>query len=676
MALIFFLATAALTADTIYLKDGNEYKCSLVSITEKAVTAVLDIDGKEKVFLKADVTRIILDKKRMFAEVTNINQIDDPDIKRAFNLAVDRRKYENSLFISIMDKTVVSVKNGQVEVVRKYIYMPLKSDGITAASGHYEDYFKNHERMSLDYAMSISPRGEITPIYENLIEDEIPNSNFPEYADKHVLKFSIPKVTEGSLVAYQVTKTFTASDLEHSFFQDEYFETYTPTIIHEIVIMDPELITYRILNKGKFRIKKKNGQVAITYPPSGEKHDYFFVPSLSLFSPRVILSLNTDPKDFSERFSGALDPGSPEIENFLREIGTGGTDPEALTEAVYKYIQSRIANMNILPSDDSFYPRPAEKTIERGYASVLDKTCLAFEALRYLKISSSLLFAADSKEVFGKGEPFNYRKYPYPLLKVELPGKQVYLYFGSKYTPCGILPKHLYSAHFFDAVHGGFGITPSLDRNNIDLLREIHLKGNINKDGHLEGEITVDYDKFSDAFLREFVDRSEKENDITMQQVLNNLLPRSMLIGYSVSGNDDTNKRVTVKMNFLSYGFAGFAGDYLLFNMPLLSFDGYAAASEKREVPFAFSADSRVKYLIEIVLPQGFRLSYFPGNLNLNTQRFSFNTVNKYFNDAFSMRADLIYDDGMAPKSFYFKYRKIMRKLVKFSGELLIGEKK
>jgi hypothetical protein len=521
--------------------------------------------------------------------------------------------------------------------------------------------------------VSISATGHVESIYENLIADETLFSKLPNYIDLCKIKFSVPKVEIGSLVAYQVTIKYTDDKMDFPLFLDETFEDKVPYLNQIIEIIHPEKINYEILNKGKFNIKTSTEKLVFSYSFKKEYTDTAFLPPFNAFAPRIIISDKIEKEEFSKKFQEIVNNYDKDnLKNYIQKIDVKKNDPVNILKTVYNFIQDGIVNAPISPRSYSYYPHSIDEILKFSTASPLDKTVLAQKILSFFNIDSSLIFASTRFNYVEKDNFFNYKRYSYPILKVN----SHYLYFGAITQPYMVIPYPIYGQKYYDVTKNEFGNIPSYDQKDTNFNEKMVLEGNIGKEGDLSGKLSIEISKLNDAALREMKYRKKEDVDIIMQQVLSNYIPQASLSDYEIKNYLERDKKIYIVINFKKLGFASIAGSNILFNIPLIKFNGYSVGKDTRELPVFFADREFMKYIINIKLPDGYRITYVPKNIRFNKKYISINSSIINSGTTLSLQLDKFVKKELAPRKFYFKYKKAMSKMVKFSNSLIVGEKK
>ncbi|MCK4642336.1 DUF3857 domain-containing protein [bacterium] len=663
-------------ADTIYLKNGKEFKCDLISIDKDTVKVVLKLDGTEQVYKKSELNKIKLDRTRRFDDVKNINEIDDKDIIFAFNAMLNRENFPNSNFIKIIQRKEIDLSGEFPVIVEKYVYKVLNKDGIRGASSHTEAYFKDSQDFSLDFALSVSPTGKVETIYENLIEDETRYARMPDYINSHNVKFSIPNVEPGYIVAYQVTRKYRKGSEELPFVKDVVFEGTVPSLNQFVTIWGNDSWNYRIINKGKFKKTVKDGKTTFFYTFPKEYTDTRLVSPYGRFAPRILFYAGNDPKVFSDQFNKVInDRNEADFEAFVKKIDFENNDPEYMMKRVFRFLQNSYTHIPVGPGQYKYAPRPMETLLKKGEFSAYEKTILAQAILSYLKVPTSVILASHVYAKVDEKEKFNFRRYTTPILKTAS-SKTPYIYFGNILQPFGIIPELSYGHRYFDITNNSFGTLPPLEQAEYEFSNTIELTGNIGENGELAGTLKFSSSMLQDQDLRAIRYRKEEEIAIIFQNIINSHISGASLKGLDIQNYEGDDEKVTVKIDFTAPGFANIAGENILFNIPLISFNGYDVGNDKRDLPVYLGAKDYTKYMINITLPEGYVVTYTPKDIKFCNKNLSIISNTEVNGSEISIVLQEETKKSMAKKKFYFKYKKAMTKLVKFSKSVIIGEEK
>ncbi len=673
--LIALLFVTGLFADTIYLMGGKEYKCTLIGYKDNTIS--VKIKGDVKTFDKKDVKKMLLDKRRQYYFTKLINKVKDTDIKGAFNLeGIDN--FKNSNYVLLLSKiTLTCGKNPTI--TKKLIYKVLTPDGIRPASNRNFTYMKNYEDYTIDYAISISPKGQVKSIYDNLIEDENPLSRFPMYENIHSVKFAVPSIIKGSIVAFQITKKI-QDPSDYPVLLDETFIKEVPAIKQEIIIKNPKNIVYNVLNKGKLKIKKSHKEIVFSYPSTGEIYDTTLLPDYKSFTPRVIISNRCNKNEFSEKFNKFLSKDKTNDENLkkaMSQLNITSNNNDEIVSYIYNFVQSSYVFIPIDINYYSYIPHSLNDILNTKVADILDKTYLAYKMLSYFKIPSKIIYASQKYDFVNKDTFFNIRRYTNALLKTTYKGKDIYLQFTSNLHPFGIISKGLYGMQYFDPMDNTFGNVEPLNARSDDQKTKYELSGNIDEKGTLHGHFIITLGKSYESNYRNLIYVSEQEKYMTMQKLLNSFFKLAEIKNYKIENLKNVFKNIIITFDFTQDNFANVLDNrIMLLNVPIVSFNSYNVGSNNRQLPVFISQEEFYKYIITLKIPQNYKINDAPKPVNICNKNFSVKMIVNAQGNSFRLNMDEYYAGNVAKKGFYFKYKKYIRKLNIFTKSLIVCEKK
>ena len=404
------------------------------------------------------------------------------------------------------------------------------------------------------------------------------------------------------------------------------------------------------------------------------------MPEYKAFAPRVIISSKCNNDNFSKRFNKFVDDDKANNENLKKvvsQLKITSNKNDDIIPYIYNFVQNSFVFIPVDVTYFSYIPHSLNDIMNNKVSNILDKTYLAYKMLSYFKIPAEIIFVSEKNDFVEKDNFFNIRRYTHAVLKTTYKGNDLYLQFISNLHPFGIISKDLYGMKYFDPIKNTFGIVKEIDVRSDDLKTKYELSGNIDEKGTLHGHFVITMGKLAEANLRKMIYVSEKEKFMRMQGLLNSFFKLAEIKNYKVENLEDIYKNIVITFDFDKGNFANVLDNrIMLLNIPLVTFNNYNVGSNNRYLPVFLGGSDFFKFIIDLKIPNNFKINDFPKPVNICNKNFSVKMILNARGNGFNLNMDEYYAGNVAKKKFYFKYKKFVRKLNIFTKSLIVCEKK
>lgn len=289
----------------------------------------------------------------------------------------------------------------------------------------------------------------------------------------------------------------------------------------------------------------------------------------------------------------------------LKMILENAVSQEEKLSIVFKFVQSKM-NWN---SDYGYF---TEKGVKQAY---LDKTGNVAE-INFILIAMLKLAGINADPVLlstiSHGIPVfpNRTVFNYVIAAAEIDGKQILLDATHKYTTLNILPLHAlnWTGRLIkqDGTSQEINLVPTMPSSvyytlmtKVDPLGQITGKFRVQK---------MDYEAYR------FREKNAKQNEDNYLEKAENNWDGIQIIDYSIENRDtDMSKPVTETFTFVSDNHCEIIGGQMFID-PLLFFTvkKNPFVQEKREMPIYFGYPKQEKHIINLEIPEGYRVDSLP----------------------------------------------------------------
>ena len=216
LAIISILVILAFVAmakhrDIVYTIEGNEHVGELVKIDDNEV--ILRTKEGEIAFPADSVRSVDLGQWRPGDDWENRLDIDDPLLEGALEKADEvSREYTNAGYITLYEKGTLTINaDKSATFVQRYIYYIANERGKNKANWS-TTYFDDIQDVTVDFARAIG-FSRVSTVADNAIEDASTSAWIAEYQRQRKKKFAMTGASLGSIIDYQITKTYRKTDI-------------------------------------------------------------------------------------------------------------------------------------------------------------------------------------------------------------------------------------------------------------------------------------------------------------------------------------------------------------------------------------------------------------------------------------------------------------------------------
>lgn len=482
-----------------------------------------------------------------------------------------------------------------------------------------QSYEEGRERVRLVRARTIAPDGTVHEFDPAELKEVKPTGGMVFFSKYKLLSGQLPGVEVGSIVeTIWETEVYNPYDPE-LFFPRWYFGSTEPVQMSRLTVRVPagRTLYYRVENL------VGDGAVPREWDEEGF-HVYQWelreveplipepaMPPVGQLVPSVAASL-FDTWDYIFDFLGKFQAEhmevTPEIEAQVAEIVGDATEDEEKLARLYHWLQRRIRYISIKGSMGSGWSgHPAELTLKNQYGDCIDKAILFATMLKVVGIKAApVIIATNFSPADDRTLPTLYGNHA--INEIELDGRRFHLdttattyrypYFrldDHGVTTINVLDRRI-----------GHTEVPSAEDNLLD----VHLRLRLDAAGNVKAIVRLTGNGSVEAMARMGLEQINKLfRRQVVQQALNAFSPGAELKELEVSDESDLTRPLEITLKVVLPEYVTFAGDLMIFEMPLAklvrSFAAVTALEQRRfdvQSPTTFC----VRQHTELELPPGF----------------------------------------------------------------------
>jgi hypothetical protein len=562
-------------------------------------------------------------------------KIDD-EVAQLIRNVPSAKSHPDAGIIYILDEDIVEVpEDGRcketIHVVFKILNARAKENGNIKIG-----YNSRTETASIIYARTITPEGKIILLNENAVKIVTPYSSYPSYSDYKELTFSMPGVTEGSIIDYKVVQEKKKPEIEGKFSDEFDFQTYDPTYVCRYKVITPidTDLKYLVLNP------LQGVQLSPKIIHDGNKKIYLWeyknipqiikeksMPPIDEVAFRILVTTMNSWEEFSDwwrkKIEGKTKPNKS-IKREVAELTENLSTSREKMEAICRYVKT-IRYVSISLGKSGCEPENAQKVFENKYGDCKGQSTLLISMLRAAGISAYyvLIPTSDIGNLI--------KDFPYPF----------------QFNHCIVAVESDAKYHFIDPVANtyGFDYLPDSDRNRDVLIfddkkivfEKTPLAKSEENAYHSQSQIKIGLDGSIECEVKNFgVGRKEAINRIffidnrpteikeSLEERVNNISSGTRLLTYTHSDPMNFKKRFELNIKYDAQDYCRKAGDILIFDVPEISQQCIAADKKDRRYPIVVWNNYYSKDEAEFNVPEGYKVYYLPEPVEIKNQYFEF----------------------------------------------------
>lgn len=321
---------------------------------------------------------------------------------------------------------------------------------------------------------------------------------------------------------------------------------------------------------------------------------------------------------------------TPALQQKVLELAPANLPLLDRIRALARFAQRDIRYAAIEMGIGGLKPHPAGEILTHKYGDCKDKATILGSMLAQIGVKSYYMPVHDERGIYKQNSP-PYLGFNHVIIAIQLPD-------GSFAKPLSALYEHPKLGHLliFDPTQDlvPFGDLPYYEQDNYALLvtenggELVHLpvsppelnqltrkaKLKLLPDGALQGEIEEVYSGYH-AMLERYYLRNESQNDRkkTIEHFLGSTLSNFQVDSFDLINTDDIDKDLVLRFKFTASRYAKTAGPLLLVRPRVVGEKaGYLDATKPRHYAYEFRAPFLDSDLVEITLPDGFKVDELP----------------------------------------------------------------
>ena len=686
--LIFFaLVYGGAYRDVLFLQNGEELRCNVVSITSSSIS-VKTANGDTTLKI-ADVVRITMTHPRPGDEWKTISDVDDSLLLEVMNRVESaKEKYKGATYITLYDFVNFRFNadsSGRKTVRRIVLLLSERAKGIFATSSF--SFISPWQRGDVDFCRTIAPDGNIYHLDDAALEFSQPNQLFPQYNFMRRIKFAPSQVSIGAVVDYQYHIDFDRADPIHPVYSKFIFAREEPVLEKVVSVEYPKSLGEKFLRFHSFEPPQtaSNEDEFVFVWEKRDIEPYVREPMMaptSMFLPTVWLAFAVDEakmlRALSDSLKSSMD-GSAELDNFIDSLTAQANTSREKFSKKYEFLNISFRKTDVPPDESRWFPRRVSKIFDDGIANSLDINALLIYMLRHIGVDAKLTYASSIFNAKAIMDVSSLGFFSNPLTVAALNGKKVPCMPQWKYLPYGIVSNFCDGQMALLIGDEGTQIAELL-KNPIDVYEENDTFWiSLAPDGDAEVQIKQVFGAKVGTYWRRYMEIRKEQEDRDFQNIAGDFNPGAELKEYSLYGINSLDSTVVVEINLSAPQLAQSAGEKLMaFHLPKLEYSTYFFGIPQRKTPMWYSSPSKALRVWMIRMPEKFSPKYIPEAVAINQDSLTYNLSARYDEATRTIIAveDKSLTDRFIPPDEYEDFRKVAFRKAKCAKEWYIFEKK
>ncbi len=669
----------AARADIVELFDGTRIETETVTYQDGQL--VVD-DGRA--FPRNEVRRIIVGEATT-SEAGRAPLMAGAEVKELLAQAdAARERYPDVGAVTLVDDGNWTLRPDGTHVERYHSATLILKEPFKSLGAIQFAYEEGRERVNLVRARTISPTGEVHEFDPADLKEVKPTGGMLFFTEYKTVSGQLPQVEVGSIVETIWEKEVYDPYDEALFFPRWYFGGTEPSLHSRATVRVPQGqdLHYQVGHLPADQAAPKRWTEGEYDVYQWELEDIEHVVSEPGMPPvgEVVPHMAASPFadwdyifDFLGKFQKKHTEVTPEIEAQVAEIVGDAADPEQKLERIYHWLQREVRYISIKGSLGSGWSgHPATLTLQNKYGDCIDKATLFATMLKAVGIKAEPVIVATY------GLPEDDRELPtmygnHAITEVHLNGRSFHLdctgtSFRYPYFP--MVDHGVSTINVLERKIGEVEVPPA-EMNMIDANMKMRLK----EDGTLQAIFKFSLNGSMEGFARAGLEQiNQMLRKMVAEQMINSLSPGAKVVDLEISDESDLTVPLEIKLKIVMPEYPTFAGDLMIFEMPLGKLAKSAAvltALDEREFDILVPSAMGLRQTVTLQLPDGYEPKGLPDDVAYSSPYASYEASFEYVDGAVVYTDKLTMDRRRVPASDYATFKQLMEDFTDFAKKPL-----
>jgi len=657
--------------DVIYFTSGEEAIGSLHRISKDSVW--FHTEEGLKVFDRSEVASIDLPQPREGESWQTVKDIKDTELKKALAIAASIPPTDVRYINLYVEHEFQLTAKNKLKHRRRVIRYVTAESGKGQAANNTWFYLADQGYGKVDFARSVNPEGMVTHINEAAINR---TSRFPapsEYSNLMQIQIAVPESRVGSVLDFQFTTYQEIVDSLHPVFSEIVLGGSEPTMMEIIKVIQPvngplkvyasdksrpersrkgnlEVLTWKVQNQPPLRFERMT-------PPRADYLKRFIVAEAETWH-EVAGNLRI-------RYEEASKPGE-KIPALVDSLTSGLLTSGEKAQALYEFVSSSIRSVGPSMNNYSYIPTPAEDVLSRRFANNLDRNLLLYSLMLHAGLEADLVLIRSREAGRLVAEFATLGQLNYAMVLFE---DRVFL------DPLPDVPFGTLSEQDVMGVVLSTGKLKEVELKPASLEQGVtDARARLASDGTLAISLDVSFTGQLSAAWKSYLKiLSPPELRQEAEELAASVHPNATLIAFEFTGTESLNQEAgySLKLNIPDY--ATKAGDYFILYLPGVDHSAYSVGATERLYPIDRLTLSESILNVELKLPKGADLMYYPEDVLLETDQDSYSAVfTNPDSRTITFTETSVVTKPMIPPQDYTGYKNLVEGMARLSQEPIV----
>ncbi len=551
-------------------------------------------------------------------------------------------------------------------------------------------YDSTYDKVKIESARVIRPDGKIISVGAKHIRDVSRYTNFPLYSNARVRIISMPEISEGAFIEYQVRLT-RGRLMAGGEFSEEYFLLSNEPVKYakfRVLVPEGKTLGLRYLNEEynsinadlKPHVEKEAGRDIYTWEfrdipqiiPEPAMPPFVEITPLVMLSTfqswdqiyRWWMELAKDKVDLND-----------EMTTKINALTQNQNIPKDKARALYNFCAKEIRYVAIEYGQAGYEPHRASEIFSNKYGDCKDKSILLIAMLKNIGVKAYPVIIA-TRGVIKTQNNFPTMIFNHVITMAELDGEQIFLDPTAETTLFGDLPESDQDRRVlvFRDDKPEFITTPKFpaDHNRYVTKTTLTFQGDETVDGVRQVETQGTFDQSQRYYFRYTMPKLIEEG---IKERIADIVPGARLKNYHVDNHNGMEKNILLSYEFTGTDFLIKAGKEARVIPRLASVALGLVAKDSRQYKIDFHIPKSNEDVTTIKIPESYRLKFLPESLTKETPWFKYENSYRYDNGTIRFAERTVSHAVDVEVKDYLAYKKMIEDLSRDVRQCIILEK-
>lgn len=618
-----------------------------------------------------------MEKITALAHNIDLNSLDPKIRERILNAPSPEQYPQAGAVVLYSQEDIVIQQDNTMEFVQHHLIKILNDRGKRHAEIEI-GYDSTYDKVEIDFARTIKPNGQVISIGAKHIRDVSRYLNYPLYSNARVMIISMPEVSNGAFVEYQVRLRRGKLVAEKQFDTLYTLQSLDPIAYAQFTVTMPKgrTLHQRILNE-QYNTAQAHLKPKVTSQEDRDVYTWEFhdipqiipepaMPPFREITPVILLSTFSSWDEIYQWWWPLVQDkieADDQMREKIKKLTEGKVSLKEKARAIYNFTARELRYVAIEYGQAGYEPHRASEIFRNKYGDCKDKSVLLISMLKEIGIPAYPVLIATQGVVIIPDD-FPMIAFNHCIVLARIKDEMIFL------DPTG-------EAVLFGDLPGGDQGRKVLaffeDKGKIDTTAKFAAEHNralsrtvlhFDDEENIQAERTVlsfgSYDQSQRYRLRYTMPVLIEEN---IKERIQEILPGGRLLNYRIENLESTEEQIQLRYRFQGSDFLLKAGGHRRVIPPLGGVDLDLVSKDSRQYPIDFSIPRITEDILEIKLPKHYRVQSLPDPIMEKTPWFIYETSYAIVEDTLTFLERTVTMADRLEVQDYPRYKSILERL-------------